>query len=165
SSQSDAYNNLALSGRGQAFNELMALRNQPINEISALMSGSQVNMPGYQVNKPGQIATTDNAGIINANYNQQANNYSAQMGQWNSVMGGLFGLGSAAIMSDPKTKEDVKKVGKTDDGQNVYQFRYKTGGPIQMGLMADEVQKKRPEAVKKMGGIRFVDYGKALKGA
>jgi hypothetical protein len=32
-----------------------------------------------------------------------------------------------------------------------------------MGLMAQEVEKKRPDAVVKKGGIRFVDYGKALK--
>jgi hypothetical protein len=60
-------------------------------------------------------------------------------------------------------KTDIEKVGKTDDGQQIYSYRYKSGGPIQMGLMAQEVEKKHPDAVVKKGGIRFVDYGKALK--
>ena len=34
-----------------------------------------------------------------------------------------------------------------------------------MGLMAQEVERKRPEAVVERGGIKFVDYGKALAGA
>ncbi|HJY08443.1 MAG TPA: hypothetical protein VJ323_19135, partial [Bryobacteraceae bacterium] len=45
--QNDAYNSLLLSGRGQAASELMAERNQPINEITALMSSGQVNQPTF----------------------------------------------------------------------------------------------------------------------
>jgi len=165
--QSQSYNDLYLRGRGQAFSELQAQRNQPINEISALLSGSQVSMPNYSTNQPSNIATTDNAGLINQNYNQRLNQWQAN--QANNPLGGLLQLGgtlgSAFIMSDKRTKKDIKKVGKTDDGQNIYKFRYKSGGPIQMGLMAQEVEKKKPSAVTEVGGIKMVDYGKALKGA
>jgi len=152
-----------LQGRGQAFGELQSIRNQPLNELSALLSGSQVSMPNYGVNTPSGIPTTDNAGLINANYGQQMQNWQTDRNSWDATVGGLFGLGSAAIMSDRRTKTDIEKVGKTDDGQPIYSYRYKSGGPIQMGLMAQEVEKKRPDAVVKKGGIRFVDYGKALK--
>jgi hypothetical protein len=161
--QNQAYNQLALQGRGQAFGELQSIRNQPLNELSALLSGSQVSMPNYGVNTPAGIPTTDNAGLINANYRQQMQNWQTDRNSWDDTVGGLFGLGSAAIMSDRRTKTDIEKVGKTDDGQPIYSYRYKSGGPIQMGLMAQEVEKKRPDAVVKKGGIRFVDYGKALK--
>lgn len=40
--RNDAYNQLLLGGRGQAVQESLAERNQPINEITALLSGSQV---------------------------------------------------------------------------------------------------------------------------
>ena len=167
--QGQAYNDLALRGRGQAFNELQAQRNQPLNELSALLSGSQVSQPNYQTNQPSQIPTTDNAGLINANYAQKLAAWQQEAASRGGLLGGLFDiggtLGSAAIMSDERTKTDVKKVGKTDDGQPIYKFRYKSGGPIQMGLMAQDVEKKKPGAVKKIGGIRFVDYGKALKDA
>ena len=96
--QNQAYNALALQGRGQAFGELQAIRNQPLNELSALLSGSQVSMPNYAVNKPSAIPTTDNAGLINANYGQQMQNWQQEQAQNQALVGGLFGLGSAGIM-------------------------------------------------------------------
>jgi len=63
----------------------------------ALLSGSQVQMPNFQINQPSPIATTDNAGLINQNFGQQQQNYQQQMAQWNSTMGGLFGMGSALL--------------------------------------------------------------------
>ena len=66
------------------------------------------------------------------------------------------------MASDRRVKTDIKKVGKTDDGQQIYSYRYKSGGPIQMGLMADEVKKKKPEAVSEVDGVKTVNYGIAL---
>lgn len=95
--RNDAYNQLMLQGRGQAFGEMQAERNQPINEITALLSGSQVSQPNFPVNTPAGIPTTDIAGLTQANYAQQMGNYQQQMGQYNSIMGGLFGLGGSGI--------------------------------------------------------------------
>ena len=96
--QNQAFNDLALRGRGQAFGELQAIRNQPLNELSALLSGSQVSMPNYAVNTPAGIPTTDNAGLINANFGQKTQNWQQDQQNRNSLLGGLFGLGSSAIM-------------------------------------------------------------------
>ena len=166
-SQNSAYNSLALQGRGQAFQELQTQRNQPLNEITALQSGSQVSMPGYQVQQQPNIPTTDNAGLINNAYQQDLAAWQQNQAQRGGMLGGLFQLGgtlgSAGIMaSDERVKENIKKVGKTDDGQNLYSFNYKGGGPIQIGLMAQEVEKKKPEAVEEIGGIKHVNYGIAL---
>jgi hypothetical protein len=95
--ENDAYNQLFLTGRGQAFNELTAARNQPINEISALLSGSQVSNPNVQMAQPQGAATTDVAGLINQNYNQRFGNYQSQMQQRNGLLGGLFGMGAAFL--------------------------------------------------------------------
>ena len=95
--QNDMYNQLALTGRGQALNEMYQQRSQPINEISALLSGSQVQQPNYQTNAPSQAATVDIGGLINANYGQQQQNYQQQMANRQSLMGGLFGLGAGLI--------------------------------------------------------------------
>jgi hypothetical protein len=154
-SRGNAHDNMQGNLYSQAQNAILTERNQPLNEITALMSGSQIGTPNFQ-NTPGaNLATTDYAGLIN-------NNYAQEMGAYNDTMGGLFGLGSALIMSDERTKENVEKVGKTDDGQNIYSYNYKTGGPRQIGLMAQEVEKKKPDAVTEVGGIKMVDYGKAL---
>jgi hypothetical protein len=68
--QNDAYNSLILSGHGQAVGDItneynagqtraLTERNQPLNEITALLSGSQVSQPNF-VNAPSPgIAPTD----------------------------------------------------------------------------------------------------------
>src|SRR4051812_17287200 len=43
--KNDAYNQLLLTGRGQSIDEILTERNQPIKEIAALMSGSQIDQP------------------------------------------------------------------------------------------------------------------------
>jgi len=77
------------------------------------------------------------------------------------LMGMLgFGLQAAPLLfSDRRLKEDIEKVGKTDDGLNVYRYKYKGSPTVHMGVMAQEVQKKKPEAVHKVGGFLAVDYG------
>ncbi len=157
--ENDAFNQLLLNGRQQAVAEALAARNQPLNEISALLSGSQVSnpaMPGWQGS---QIANTDVGGLINQNYQNQVANWQ----QKQSGLGSLFGLGASLIASDRRLKTDIREVGKTKDGQKIYSYRYKGGGPVHLGLMAQEVEKKHPEAVVKIDGIRAVDYGKALE--
>lgn len=99
-----AVNDARLGAIAQAGNEQSrdfqvrsAARNQPINEIMALLGGSQVQMPNFGMNTPSPIATTDNAGIIQQNYQNQMGAYNQQMNQWNGTMGGLFGIGAKAI--------------------------------------------------------------------
>ncbi len=95
--KNDAFNSLLLQGRGQAFNELQTQRNQPINEISALLSGSQVNNPNVQMSQPAQAATTDVAGLINSNYQQRLGAWQQENAQKQSLMGGLFGLAAGGL--------------------------------------------------------------------
>lgn len=91
--ENDAYNQILLQGHGQAVSDILAERNQPINEITALQSGSQVSQPGFANTPQTQVAPVDYAGLVN-------NNYQGQMAAYNSQqqrMGGLYGaLGSAA---------------------------------------------------------------------
>lgn len=88
--RNDAYNQLLLSGRGQAVQEALTERSAPINEISALMNGGQVQNPSFVNTPSAQVANTDLAGLVMDNYKAKQNNYQ-------STMGGLFGLGSALI--------------------------------------------------------------------
>lgn len=79
------------------FSVRSAARSQPINEIMALLSGSQVNQPNFQMNRPSQIATTDNAGLINNKYSQDMQGYQAKMANWQKGMGGLFGAATGFL--------------------------------------------------------------------
>jgi len=91
--ENDAYNQLMLSGRGQALSEV----NNPINQITALLSGSQVTNPNVQMAQPQGAATTDVAGLINQNYNQRLQGWQQQQAQKQSLMGGLFGLAAGGL--------------------------------------------------------------------
>ena len=158
-SENDARNNLALSGRSMAFNEQLTGRNQSINELTALLSGSQVSQPNY-VNAPqSNIPTTDVAGLIQQNYANQVGTAERQQG----IVGGLMGLGGKLIgLSDRRAKKDVKKVGEVR-GMGLYDFKYKGTDEPQRGLMAQDVEKKMPSAVMTgRDGLKRVDYGKAL---
>jgi hypothetical protein len=75
-----------------------------------------------------------------------------------SSLGGL-GLLGYSILSDRRAKTDIKKVGETDEGLNVYTYRYKGHPTTHMGVMAQEVEKVKPEAVINIGGVKRVNYG------
>jgi hypothetical protein len=78
-------------------------------------------------------------------------------------LGNLLGVGGATKASDRRLKTDIKPIGMFDDGLKVYSYRYKSGGPVQIGVMADEVAVLRPQAYIKGGagdGFDAVDYSK-----
>jgi hypothetical protein len=96
--ENDAYNQLLLSGRAQANQEMSAERNQPINEITALMSGGQVTQPNFQNTPQAQVAGTDIAGLTMDAYKYgPLAQYQAQNESRNAMIGGLMGLGGTAL--------------------------------------------------------------------
>jgi hypothetical protein len=158
--ENDAYNSLLLSGRGQAVQETLAERNQPINEISALLSGAQVSQPNFVSTQNTPVANVDYAGLVQDNYKSRLAAWQQQQAASQGILGGLFGLGSALIMSDKRTKENIKPVGSVM-GNKVYSYNYKAdpAKTPQIGVMAQEAEKKNPDAVQTIGGIKHVNYG------
>lgn len=167
--KNDALDNLLLTGRGQAVQEALAARNQPINEITALMTGSQVHSPSFTNTPQAQVAGTDYIGAVNNNYQGQLQAYNYQNQANNGMWNALGQLGGAALgmfkftPSDKRIKENKQKVGKLDNGLDVYSYNYKGDETPQIGLMAQEVKKKNPRAVKKINGLLHVDYAQAVK--
>lgn len=156
--QDKARNDFMLGAYDTGMNTALTERNQPLNEVNSLMSGSQVQQPQY-VNTPQTgVNGTDVAGLTNAQSQQQNANYQAKLG-------GMFGLGSAALggwsLSDKRAKNDIKKVGKLNDGTGVYSYKYKGGGLMQLGVLAQEAIKKHPDAVAKADdGLYRVNYSR-----
>jgi hypothetical protein len=95
--QNDAYNELLLSGRALANTELTAERNQPINEITALMAGGQVNQPSFGNTPQTSVANTDVAGITQQGYENSLIPWKQKNADNAAMMGGLFSLGGAAL--------------------------------------------------------------------
>ena len=68
----------------------------------------------------------------------------------------------SSFFSDRRLKHDAQKIGETKDGLPIYSFKYNGDDRTQIGLMAQDVEKKHPEAVGMSGGYKTVDYEKAL---
>lgn len=147
--------------RAAFLNEAYAQRSQPINEITSLLSGSQIQNPTFQnVNMP-QLPTVDIAGLINKEYDQKVAAAQAKSAGTGALLGGLSSL-FTGILSDERAKKDIKKVGSLK-GHPLYEYQYKgkfDDGKRHIGVMAQEAEKKRPDAVRKgPDGLRRVDYG------
>lgn len=166
-----AYNQSYLDAYKTAESSSMAERNQPINEITALMSGSQVAQPGYTNTPQPGVAPTDVIGAQQQSLNQQNLGYQAQVGQQSGLMNGLFGLGKTAMggwmMSDIDTKENIEVIGERSDGLHVIDFDYKPEFGIDderhRGLVAQEVAQVYPNAVARVpskGNRMAVNYSR-----
>jgi hypothetical protein len=111
----------------------------------SLMNSAQTQHLGY----------SDAIAGVNAN-----NNQSSGVG---ALLGAGLGVASMFMFSDKRLKENVKAVGKTKDGQTIYEYNFKGDPRRQRGLIAQEVEKKHPEAVHThSSGYKVVDYSKAV---
>lgn len=85
---------LSTGQRNAALSELLLKRNQPLNEIAALMGTSPgVTMPSFAPIPQTGIAGTDIVGPTYASYQGNLNAFNNAQGNQQAAMGGLFGLG------------------------------------------------------------------------
>jgi len=157
--------------RQSALQEQAYLRNEPLNTLSAVRTGAQVQGPQF-VNSA-QQATTAGPDLLAASqmgYNAQMGDFNARNAAQANLNQGLFSLGGAGIMafSDVRLKENIKPVGVMDNGLTLYSFEYKdevkshplAGDGVHVGVMAQEVEQVFPYAVKTLDdGYKVVDYG------
>lgn len=157
-SYGQARNDAILQGQTaqqQALANALTQRNLPVNQLNALRSATQIQNPTFTNVPSANSANTDVSGNV-------WNSYNAQVANSNNFMNGLFGLGGAAItaFSDRRLKTAIKRIGKTRVmGLPLYAFRYIWGGPVRVGVMAQDVLRVKPEAVVKVGGYFAVNYG------
>jgi hypothetical protein len=155
--------------RQQGLQEQAYLRNEPLNTLNAVRTGSQVQGPTF-VNSAQQANTAgpDILGATQMGYNAQLGASNAQNAANNQMTQGLFSLGGAALMSDIRTKENIQPIGIAPNGLTVYSYEYKyefkdhelAGHGTHIGYMAQEVEQVFPYAVKTLNdGYKVVDYG------
>ena len=158
--QSAQFGNTAAN---QALQQQLALRNQPLNEITGLMGASQVTVPQFQGYSGATQQAPNLLGAAQNQYGAAMDQYNAQVNSANAANQGLFGLGSSligagAFLSDRRLKSNIVRVGTHPLGIGVYE--YDIGGQHQRGVMADEVEQVRPDAViTRPDGYKMVNYG------
>ena len=139
------------------------LRQQPLNEITGLMSGSQIQMPQFQGYQPTNIAPAPIFAGAQATGQAAMDAYGIQSANANAQNAGLYGaLGTAGGLaamkfSDRRLKSNIERIGTHPIGLPIYE--YDIFGERQIGFMADEVEAFMPAAVSvHPSGFKMVDY-------
>jgi hypothetical protein len=156
--------NAAATGIGGLYSGLGNALNQNYSNLGNAQYGAATSIGNAQANADlGALTGSANTlgfgagalglGANNAGSNSTNNNQP-------SVASSLF---NAFLASDERVKDDIEKIGELYDGQNVYLYRYKGDRTPRVGLMAQEVERRYPEAVAEFGGIKHVDYGAATR--
>ena len=196
-SQAATYNNILGSAGntvGQAIQQQIALRDQPVNEATALLTGQMVQGPNFTNVPQTQVQPTDVLGAYQQQqqmqqliYGQQMQNYAGALGGIGSLagtalgagmMGGSGGFGSSAIgqglnwltSSDERLKTDIRKVGELNlPGGTVpiKSFRFHGSPTRNLGLIAQDLEPVMPQAVQtdSATGLKSINYAQALMAA
>ncbi len=171
--RNDAYTQArqaALATMPQTYQLATSTYNQPLNTLNAIRTGAQVQNPTFQpAGMQGAVPGTNYLGAAQAQGQYDQGLYNSQVGQQNSMMGGLFSLGagiagapaggwlSGLAASDRRLKRDIRKVADDARGFGWYSFRYLWSDTEHIGVMADEVPHA---AVLHPAGFLMVDYGR-----
>lgn len=155
------------TNRERALQERLMTRNQPINEIGALLGTGQVSLPQFTPFRPSSMSETPYGQYVYQGYGQQLDAWKTQQQMRAQNNAGMFGLGSALIgglfkLSDARLKRDIERIGTLPNGIGLYRYRYAWSDEIEIGVIAQDVLRKKPQAVVRVGPFLAVDYGKVL---
>jgi hypothetical protein len=143
-----AAGNFANMNRQGAISEETMRRGQTLNELNALLTGQQVNMPTMP-NQPnstaGRAETPDLLGAAGMQYQSNLDRYNAQMGGLNNLLG--IGQSAAFMFSDARLKEDIQPTGGSIGGVPVVYYRYRGLPGLRVGVIAQDVLRVKPHAV------------------
>jgi hypothetical protein len=161
--RNDAYQQANLQAYNlmpQALAMEQSARNQPLAELNYARQGLAPTMPQFggfaqQSLTPG----ADLTGAAQSQYGAALGNVNAQNAAQAQTNMGLMSL-AAYFLSDERLKTNVKRLGTHPDyGIGIYSYE-KLGTP-EIGVMAQELEKVRPDAVATHdSGYKMVDYNK-----
>lgn len=105
-----------------------------------------------------------NQGAINVlGYQAEAANYSAMASAAKAagsggILGGIIKGAASFFLSDDRMKRNIVKVSTRRDGLNIYEFNYAGTEQRFRGVLASDVERLYPAAVKWEDGLRQVNY-------
>lgn len=176
--ENDAWNQLYLTGQNQAYNQMANDRASLLGAYGALYGNSAAATPqsGFVSTPNSSVQPVDYTSLVNAYNKAQTDAQNGMLGGIGSLAGDFLGaslpggssIGGAMVSSlfptsDERAKEDIKRVGELDNGIPIHSFRYKWGGPTQIGVLAQEAERTRPEAIHKTSPFWSVDYSQVTR--
>lgn len=153
--QNEALNQLSLSSTLAGLDEQKKLA-----QLQAAQSAQQYNQIGALLGFQTPFTPYPTTGVdLGGLYGSQLAGYNAQQQANQQYASNLANLGGsiAYLWSDRKTKKNIKYIG-IENGHKVYSFEYLDSPKVYIGVMADEVEKTHPEAVREIDGIKHVNY-------
>jgi hypothetical protein len=113
------------------------------------------------------------AGLGGQGMMQGTSTVTQPMNPWTTGAGlglGLLALGGGGNLfpSDARIKDDIQPIGILHNGLTVHRFRFKGSPRTEIGVMAQDVEKIKPEAVVNVGlwpgaSVKMVDYQRATE--
>lgn len=162
--RNDAYTSAMNSAIGQGtaagnaiFQQGIQARQQPMQQLGQLQG--LLGMPGFAT--AGSSQAPNYLGALGQEYGGAMNAYGIDQANKNSLLGGLAGLGGAAMIgaSDERLKQDIRRSSlEVIPGVPFATWEWKSGGRA-AGVIAQDLEKVRPDLVlTDAEGIRFVNY-------
>lgn len=131
-----------------AYNRFAEARDYPKEQLNILLAALGMSPYG----RTQTTTSTANSGM----------DIGGILGGAGTAAAGMAKLLPILMASDESMKTDVQKVGKDKEtGLDVYSYRYKGDPktyPKVVGLMADDIEDKMPDAVKTIGGKKAVKF-------
>lgn len=155
----NAYNRFN-NNQDTLFNRLAA-----ISGVGQAQSGQVMNAGANYANSASDIYTGMGNAVVAAKQANAANKGS----MFNTLLSAGANLGSSYLMSqaapaamfalsDANSKQDITYIG-VENGFNIYSFRYKHDPrKVYTGVLAQEIIKTRPDAVRRIGKYLAVNY-------
>lgn len=150
-----------------AYNQWLMAQQYPFQTASLLNSSEQAGSQALPASSTATTTQPNNSGW--ALLGALGGGLLGNAGIGASVGNTLFGtnVNTTPTPSDADLKEDIEEIGALKDGTPVYSYRYfdEPEGTTRIGLMAQDIEKRRPDAVVEMwpGGAKAVDYKKATE--
>jgi len=143
----------------------LGLYNQPLNQVNALMAGSQIQNPTFQAYTGSNVnaapvfqAAQQTGQDAQAAYAQQVAAANARMAAIGAIGGAAGTALSGTSFSDIRLKSKIVRVGTHPLGIGIYE--YDIDGRRERGVIAQEVERVLPSAViEHSNGYKMVDYG------
>ena len=157
-----------IQGAGSIANTQAGINNLGFQQGTQLWNqGWQNAMMPYQIGQMGAGTLSGLAGVSGNKTTGTSTGSQTTTGTASpfSTLMNIAGLAATAYGSDERIKENIKPIGETYDGQPIYKYNYKDSPKTQIGLLAQDVEGRVPEAVGSVAGIKTVDYDVATKGA
>ncbi len=169
----DAISRFNAQTKGNVDQVNVAARNQAaINNLAAKQAAANSQVDA--ANKTAQnavdarlAARADEVGLVKGRAgvnSQDAQNEIDKAAQKKKLFGDT--LTAAATASDERLKTDIEPFTAAEflDGLNAYKYRYKDGNGLpdgpQIGVMAQDMERMFPDAVREIDGKKYIEYDK-----